>query len=57
VRSLRLKNVRSLKVFEYEYESRRELEKHKEYMLKAKFEIEKQDERSIEFSQIIKESE
>lgn len=52
-----LKNIRQLKSFLYEYENKEELENHKSNMLQAKFEIEKETELSIEFSQVIDEIE
>jgi len=52
-----LKKIRNLKSFLYEYKNVHEKKIHKKNMLLAKFEIEKEEELSIEFSQIIKESE
>jgi len=54
---LQLVKVRKLKSFLYEYEDTEEKEKHLNHMLLAKFKVEKSSELSIEFSQIIKESE
>ncbi|MBK5242124.1 hypothetical protein [Clostridium sp.] len=52
-----LKNIRRLKSFLYEYENREEMEIHKENMLAAKFQIEKEENLEIEFSQVIEEIE
>lgn len=52
-----LYKVRSLKVWLYIYENVTEKEEHKKHMLLGGFNIEKEDTLSIEFSQVIKESE
>ena len=54
---MKLLSVRNLKSFLYEYEDKSEMEDHRRNMLAAKFEIEKQEELTIEFSQVIEEIE
>ncbi|MBZ9622921.1 hypothetical protein G9F71_008645 [Clostridium sp. FP2] len=54
---MQLTKIRSLKVWLYEYESIQEKEEHKNNMLLAKFLIEKESELSVEYSQVVKESE
>jgi hypothetical protein len=54
---LQLVKVRKLKSWQYEYEDQAEKEEHKNNMILAKFQVEKEEELSVEFSQIIKESE
>lgn len=54
---LQLTKVRKLKSFLYEYEDVDEKEKHKKNMILAKFQVEKEEKLSIEYSQVIIESE
>ncbi|MBU3186569.1 hypothetical protein [Clostridium estertheticum] len=54
---MQMTSVRTIKTFLYEYKDTEEKEKHLKVMLQAKFQVEKSNELSIEFSQIIKESE
>ena len=54
---MQLTKVRKLKSWLYEYESVQEKEDHKINMVLAKFEIEKEEELKVEYSQIIKEIE
>jgi len=53
---MKLINVRILKSWFYEYNSDKEKEIHKAMMISGKFNIEKEGELWIEFSQVIKES-
>jgi hypothetical protein len=54
---LQLVKVRKLKSWLYEYEDQAEKEEHKRNMILAKFQVEKEEDLSVEYSQIIIESE
>ena len=54
---MKLLSVRTIKVWRYQYKNAFQKNKHKQQMLLAKFEIEKERELEIEYSQTIKEIE
>jgi hypothetical protein len=54
---LQLVKVRKLKSWLYEYEDAAEKEEHMKNMILAKFQVEREEELLVEYSQVIKEIE
>jgi hypothetical protein len=53
---IKLSSVRKVKMWNYIYDSKEEMETHKEQMMAARFTVEKEFELTIEYGQVLKES-
>jgi hypothetical protein len=53
---IKLESVRKIKSWKYIYDSKEEMETHKEQMMAARFTVEKEFKLTVEYGQVLKES-